>query len=294
MSAYDKAKGLFDTLKKASEAQPCDIKKCDELLNQLKLLVFAGLQSGSLLSTGGGPDAAKEQTLTRDVLELACFLAFRRDEPDIKSFERHVAQLKMLYNDPSLKPSEQKHQILGLHLLHLLSGDRIAEFHTELELMSGNEYENQFVKLPIQLEVFLTEGNYAKMREEMKKMPPYCKTLNKQFDEMVRMKVGASLERSYENLPAQEAAKMLILNGIAELQEHAMKENERKAREENDDPMGDMTPSLTRRAPVGMVKWEVKDGRLYFTRSTEKKMEIPALDFMMNTIGYATDLERIV
>jgi len=112
--------------------------------------------------------------------------------------------------------------------------------------------------------------------------------------DMVRLKIGASLERSYEHLPAQQAAVMLILADVPALQEFAMKENERKAREENDDTMGDFTPSLTRRAPTGLVRWEVKDGRLYFTRSAEKQLEIPALDLMVNTIGYATDLERIV
>ena len=31
--------------------------------------------------------------------------------------------------------------------------------------------------------------------------------------------------------------------------------------EESDDPMGDLTPSLTRRAPVGLVKWEARQPR---------------------------------
>lgn len=87
---------------------------------------------------------------------------------------------------------------------------------------------------------------------------------------------------------------MLILADVPALQEFAVKENERKAREESDDPMGDLTPSLTRRAPVGLVKWEVRDGRLHFIRSEQKRLELPAVDLMVNTIGYATDLERIV
>jgi hypothetical protein len=43
-----------------------------------------------------------------------------------------------------------------------------------------------------------------------------------------------------------------------------------------------------------LVKWEVKDGRLHFIRSEQKRLELPAVDLMVNTIGYATDLERIV
>merc|ERR1712032_1754498 len=139
------------------------------------------------------------------------------------------------------------------------------------------------------------EGNYAKILQVKKQVTDknYGVFMERLLD-TVRLKVGASLERSYESLPVQEAAKMLILDNVAVLQEFATKENERKAREEADDPMGDMTPSLTRRAPTGLVRWEVKDGRLHFTRSAEKRLEIPALDLMVNTIGYATDLERIV
>merc|ERR1712137_515949 len=203
----------------------------------------------------------------------------------------------MYYNDNpnNLPASEQKFVVQGLYLLHLLASDRIGEFHTELELIPLDDYENLYIKQPIQLERYLMEGNYAKVLEAQKDVPQmYYSFFMERLIDTVRSKVGASLERSYDNLPAQQAAKMLILSDVAVLQEFCVKENERKAREELDDPMGDMTPSLTRRAPVGLVKWEVQDGKLYFTKSAEKRMEIPAVDIMVNTIGYATDLERIV
>jgi len=287
MANFQTAQTLFAAFKQSFEAEPCDFQKCDEQLAQLKLQVFSNLSLGAV--------GSEEQLLARDALELACYLSIRRD--DLQGFERHVAQLKMYYNDhqQNLKPSEHMHPILGLYLLHLLAADRIGEFHTELELIPVDDYENQFIKQPIQLERYLMEGNYAKVLEGSKTLPQkYSSFFIQRLDDMVRLKVGASLERSYENLPAQDAAKMLILNDVSALQEFAMKENERKAREELEDPMGDMTPSLTRRAPVGLVRWEVKDGRLYFARSAEKRLEIPALELMVNTIGYATDLERIV
>merc|ERR1719356_1005154 len=203
----------------------------------------------------------------------------------------------MYYNDHqnSLQPSQQKFVVQGLYLLHLLASDRIGEFHTELELIPMEDAENLYIKQPIQLERYLMEGNYGKVLEAQKDVPQmYYSFFMERLIDTVRLKVGASLERSYEFLPAQTAAKLLILSDVAVLQEFCIKENERKAREELDDPMGDMTPSLTRRAPVGLVKWEVKNGRLLFTRSAEKRPEIPAVDIMVNTIGYATDLERIV
>lgn len=287
--AYDKAKTLFDEFKAAFGAEPCDLEKCGALLAQLKLLVF----SGGALSAGGG-EGAPERQLVRETLELACFLSIRRR--DLAGFERHVAQLKMYYSDQQkgLAPSGQKNQILGLYLLHLLASDRIGEFHTELELIPLDDYSDQHINQPIQLERYLMEGNYAKVLEATKSMAQHQAFFLERLVETVRLKVGASLERSYARLPAPQAATMLMLADVPGLMEFATKENERKQREELDDPMGDMTPSLTRRAPVGLIRWEVKDGYLHFTRSAQKRLEIPALDLMVNTIGYATDLERIV
>eukprot|EP00930_Biecheleria_cincta_P100736 TRINITY_DN92353_c0_g1_i1.p1 TRINITY_DN92353_c0_g1~~TRINITY_DN92353_c0_g1_i1.p1 ORF type:complete len:292 (+),score=74.18 TRINITY_DN92353_c0_g1_i1:58-933(+) len=291
MAGYDKAKGLFDNFKAVFEAEPCDYAKCEELLGQLKLLLFS---SGAALSGGGGPEAAKEQLLVRETLELACFLSIRRR--DLFGFERHVSQLKMFYDrEKGLPASEQKWPILGLSLLHLLASDRIGEFHTELELIPVDEVDNTYIKQPVQLERYLMEGNYVKVLEAQKDVPKmYYAFFMERLMETVRQKVGASLERSYSYLPVQQAAHMLILADVAALQEFVVKENERKAREDADDTMGDLTPSLTRRAPIGLIKWEVKDGKLHFIKSEQKRLELPAADLMVNTIGYATDLERIV
>jgi len=285
------AAALFQTFKKTFEGEPCDLKKCDELLGQLKLLVFSSLKASAL--TSGAGVAGPERKMASEMLEMACYLSIRRTE--MQGFERHVAQLKMYYNESQKEtPSDKKYQILGLYLLHLLASDRIGEFHTELELIPVDDHENQYIKQPIQLERHIMEGNYAKILEAKKSVPQmYYAYFMDRLEDTVRTKIGASLERSYENLPVQEAAKMLILPDVAKLQEFALAENDRKKRESEDDPMGDMTPSISRRAPTSICKWEVKEGRLYFTRSAEKRPEIWE-DLMVNTIGYATDLERIV
>lgn len=287
MAGLAAAQSMFDAFKRSFEATPCDLATCDSQLAQLKLLVFS-----SLTSVGGAD--SKEFLMARDTLELACFLSIKRK--DMQGFERHVAQLKMYYNDHrrDVPASEKKYQILGLYLLHLLAADRIWEFHLELELIPVEEHQNQYIKQPIELERHITEGNYARVLEakaDMNKL--YYSYFMDRLEETVRGKIGTSLERSYEHLPANEAARMLILPDIAKLQEFVVQENERKQRENEDDPMGDMTASLSRRVPVGINKWEVKDSRLYFTRSAEKRLEIWE-DLMVNIIGYATDLERIV
>jgi len=289
------AKTLLASLKKDFEADGCDLSKCEQQLSQLKLLLFSNLHS---LRDPAGGAAKEERQVTQEALELACFLSIRRK--DSIGFERHVSQLKMYYNDgQKSEANSQKYVILGLYLLHLLASDRIGDFHTELELIPVEDYENSYIKRPIQLERYLMEGNYAKVLEAQKDMPKmYYAYFMDRLEEMVRHKVGASLERSYDHVPAQTAASMLILKDVAALQEYTVKENERKAREEEeDDPMGDMTPSLTRRAPLRNVRWEVKSDKLFFVKTEEKRLTLQGMDLvsrMMNTIGYATDLERIV
>ncbi|GCC18017.1 hypothetical protein chiPu_0021615 [Chiloscyllium punctatum] len=72
-----------------------------------------------------------------------------------------------------LPESAYKHQLLGLNLLFLLSQNRVAEFHTELERLPARDIQtNVYIKHPVSLEqvrvvgvagvynkVFLAKGN---------------------------------------------------------------------------------------------------------------------------------------
>lgn len=52
-----------------------------------------------------------------------------------------------------LPESAYKHQLLGLNLLFLLSQNRVAEFHTELERLPAKEIQsNVYIKHPVSLE----------------------------------------------------------------------------------------------------------------------------------------------
>lgn len=60
--------------------------------------------------------------------------------------------------------SQNKYQILGLNLLFLLSQNRVAEFHTELELLPQEIIQsNEYIRHPLILEQHLMEGNYNKI-----------------------------------------------------------------------------------------------------------------------------------
>lgn len=60
--------------------------------------------------------------------------------------------------------SANKYQLLGLNLIFLLSQNRVAEFHTELELLPQEIIQsNEYIRHPLILEQHLMEGNYNKI-----------------------------------------------------------------------------------------------------------------------------------
>lgn len=70
--------------------------------------------------------------------------------------------------------SQWKYTILGLNLLHLLAENRIAEFHTELELVDAEGQSSPFVQHPMHLEQYLMEGSYNKVVSAKANVPsPY-------------------------------------------------------------------------------------------------------------------------
>ena len=65
-----------------------------------------------------------------------------------------------------LPESAYKYQLLGLNLLFLLSQNRVAEFHTELELLPADQIQsNVYIRHPLSLEQYLMEGSYNKVCE---------------------------------------------------------------------------------------------------------------------------------
>jgi 26S proteasome regulatory subunit N12 len=113
---------------------------------------------------------------------------------DLEGFERHINQLKPYYHSPrsvdfqkllvwnlllinysSLqlpdKSSPHQYTILGLNLLRLLSETKLADFHTELELIPVEMFDFPAIKYPIQLEQYMMEGSYTKITEAVKDVP---------------------------------------------------------------------------------------------------------------------------
>lgn len=56
------------------------------------------------------------------------------------------------------------YELLGLNLLLLLSLNRVAEFHTELELLPGEKIQSDpYIRHPVELEQYIMEGSYNKI-----------------------------------------------------------------------------------------------------------------------------------
>lgn len=83
--------------------------------------------------------------------------------------DRTPPQLKPFYMDfvSQLPASPNQSAVRGLNLLFLLVENRLAEFHSELELMGDAERASECVMFPVRLERFLMVGSYDQARSRM-------------------------------------------------------------------------------------------------------------------------------
>ena len=133
-------------------------------LTKLKILIT---QLPSLPPAGAG-DNADERAVAQRTLEYAVLLAAKRE--DVETFERQMAQLKPYYADghrgagaATAVPSTARCLVVGMNLLHLLMENRLAEFHSELELTTEADRADPNVQFVLGLEQRLMEGSYGKV-----------------------------------------------------------------------------------------------------------------------------------
>ncbi len=81
-----------------------------------------------------------------------------------------MSVLKTYYDEPfrSLLPDSQKmYTVLGLYLLYLLTYNKIAEYHTELELIPFEQQQTSpFIRVPLALEQHFVEGSYGRILKQ--------------------------------------------------------------------------------------------------------------------------------
>jgi len=253
--------------------RPANLQKVGILLDKLKI----ALTHVDFLPTGCvGSDAATvkgDLIIARDVLEIGALWSVA--SKDVPSFERYMAQLKHYYFDyqNELPVSAHKHQLLGMNLLALLSQNRVAEFHTELELLSTDELKNNvYIRHPVSLEQWLMEGCYNKVFLSKGNVP--AESYNYFIEVLlntVRIEIAACIEAAYDKVTLEAAARILFLKSAREVQEFALKQNK---------------------------QWTVTGNVLTF--DTEKRarenavQKIPATLLAGHAIEYAKELEMIV
>merc|ERR1711869_99862 len=130
-----------------------------------------------------------------------------------------------------LTKSTRTQAVQGLYLLHLLSVDRIGEFHTELEVIPVADHEAEHIRTAIEFEHNMMDGNYSILTQNVKR-PQYFSFFMDPLMETVRSKVAIAMEKSYTEFAVKDAARMLMLSSAADLAEFAKHENERKAQRE--------------------------------------------------------------
>eukprot|EP00960_Hanusia_phi_P030836 748882-Hanusia_phi.AAC.1 len=181
-----------------------DMDGAKKLMIQLKILMTSFKSTPGVVAANEAN--VQELMIVREFYELGCLVAAQSE--DIEGFERHFAVVKSCYTDYSavLPQSEKQYELQGLNLLCLLSQSKIAEFHTELELIP-----------------YLMEGSYQKVLESPGGVP------SKSYSYFVRLLSGTvrdsiaeSSEAAYDWMPLAQALKMLSMESAKELAEYAV------------------------------------------------------------------------
>ena len=258
----------FLQFKAALERPSPDLSQCAAMLSHLKI---AMTQFSFLVpSVAPSPTVLKEIVLAREILEHAVLLSVK--QRDMNAFARHIAQVKTYYFDTSrtfkdLPPSSRQYTILGLNLLRLLALNRIAEFHTELELIPFDKHENVFIQLPVQLEQYIMEGAYNKVYRAAKDVPheSYSFFIEYLMETRLKDEIAECSEKSYASLSAKEGARLLNFTQPA--------------------------PFLNYAAERG---WQVKGDEVSFKKEEAREAAVPSMTVIGQTLAYAKELERIV
>lgn len=156
---------LLERLRATLNENTPDLTGAKSLLTQLKI----SLTGQALLTAQATPE---QQLLSRETLELGAKWALLSE--NVEAFERYYAQLRPYYTDfrQALPASNAESILTGLHLLALLTQNRIAEFHLFLESLSSTQIsEDPHIQYVVRLEQALMEGAYTRVLSHRENIP---------------------------------------------------------------------------------------------------------------------------
>ena len=217
--AGDHASIANDVAKLKKTVHTGQLSEADRLFQKIKIKLTQFNSLPPLFEPSS--TAIDELVVARDALETGALLMVKLK--DNQRFERNFSQLKAYYSDTRdlLQQSEMEHTLVGLNLLRLLSQNRIAEFHTELEVISPAAQETVYVKEAIMIEQWLMEGAYNKVIEAR------TKASNIEFashflDDLiitVKEELAACSSRAYNSLSTSDARRIMMLDSEDELKD---------------------------------------------------------------------------
>lgn len=258
---------LYQALTTEWNRKPQDLNKCNQYLNQLKLV----LSEIGYIPTDGKSANVKDLHLARDVIEIGAQCSITSG--DIASFERYMTQLRTYYFDfaDKLPESPYKFQLLGLNLLCLLAKNRLAEFHTELERLNPKDIQtNIYIKHPVSLEQYLMEGSYNKVFLSKGNVPsPSYNFFIDILLRTIREEIASCMERAYKRISLVEASNMLYFKNPDEILGFAKERN-----------------------------WTLNAERFFIFKQEsvidQENQAIPSQDMVHQMLQYAKELEIIV
>jgi len=244
--------------------------QCDKIVSELKVWT-------------NSVDVSKEtQTSNTQLLNQ-----MRKFEEDIiiysiktKNFEELENAYKRLrfYNEDLaslLSRSENQERIAAIYLLYLLSFNRFSDFHIELEKISEELQQNQFILFPIKLEQWIAIGSYSNVLEAKKKSPlTYFNVFLERILETLRYEISRSAEKAYERISLAEAQKMFLLNSSQELKGFIQQE-ENHGKEKG-------------------IEWKIEGNYLHFIPIEEDSNKLAFTKGIPDILSYANELEKIV
>ncbi|CAN6229499.1 unnamed protein product [Urochloa humidicola] len=244
-----------------------DVDSCAALLSELKvLLTRIPSLPPSIEKT---PNAVEELKIARAIYENAVILSLKIK--DREALERNCCQLKEFYIDTRgiIPPSPDEYPFLGLNLLRLLAENRIAEFHTELELLPLEALKHPCIKYVVELEQSLMEGAFNRLINARQAVPHETYVyLMDLLAETVRDEVAECSVEAYDYLPISVAKKMLMFTSDQELLEYISEEQS---------------------------EWEIKSCSVHFDMAKPKcHMNLPSFKLFKQALSYARELEQIL
>eukprot|EP00035_Acanthoeca_spectabilis_P020450 m.432985 g.432985 ORF g.432985 m.432985 type:complete len:260 (+) comp17515_c0_seq1:51-830(+) len=258
--AFEGAVELTGKLKDLLRAEK--LKECEPILSKLKI----ALTQVGFLPVGGIPPK-KELHLAREILELGAQWGVKSG--NIAAFERYMAQLKAYYFDfaAELDESAFMYELLGLNLLCLLSQNRIAEFHMELERLDTSVIDNSlYISHPVQLEQYVMEGAYNKVFLSKGNVPAstYSFFIDILLD-TIREDIADCCEKAYKTLSKDVASKLLLLDSVNDIDGFAATRD-----------------------------WGSTANQIIFPEPPAEATAIESTEMMTRALGYARELEKIV